>query len=118
MMATLKSTKLLNNDLDITSGTTTVIYDNEALAQRLKNRLKLWLGEWYLLPKEGVDYLGLFNNNLYFQRRFESMMRKALLSDEYVLAVTQISIEYDNVTGELAASYAVKSTFGSITGSI
>lgn len=42
--------EFVNNDLQLTSGL-------EAISQSVKQRLKLWQGNWFLNESEGVPYL-------------------------------------------------------------
>ena len=113
----LRTIKITNNDWVIENGSTVVLEDKEALAQILCNRASLWLGEWFLDVKAGVDWLGLMDQKVLLKQRCNAMLRKAFLEDERVTGVMEISIDYNNLTAELSAEYEIQTIFGAISGS-
>ena len=45
-------------DLDVTEGALSLVEGDEALAQRIAQRLRLVRGEWFLAYLDGTDYYG------------------------------------------------------------
>jgi len=117
-MATLQAVKIINNDIEIINGETTVLYDAEALAQILTNKLKLWKGEWFADVTAGIDYLGLFNQKTFLERRFTAIIRNILLSDSRVSKIESLTASFNKSTREISASFQIASIYGTITGAV
>lgn len=46
-----------HNDIELTDdGNLRLVYDNEAIGQHVRQRLKMWRGEWFLNTESGVDW--------------------------------------------------------------
>jgi hypothetical protein len=117
-MSTLRAIKLVANDISIVAGKTATLTDEDALAQILQNKLSLWLGEWTLDTTQGIDYLGLFNQKVFLEKRLTYMLRKVLLDDTRVTKIITLDVSFDRKTREISASFKVSTTFGAVTGSI
>jgi len=117
-MSTLQCIKLAGNDISITAGKTATLADEDALAQILQNKISLWLGEWKLDTTQGIDYLGLFNQKVFLEKRLAYMLRKVLLEDTRVTQIITLDVAFDRATREISASFKVKTSFGTVTGSI
>lgn len=48
----------LTHDLSIVSGDIEIVTGNDEIAQRIRDRLLTFLGEWFLNLSYGVDYIG------------------------------------------------------------
>ncbi len=118
MSTTLQCIKLVGNDISITAGKTATLTNEDALAQILQNKLTLWIGEWKLDTTQGIDYLGLFNQKVFLEKRLTYMLRKVLLDDTRVTQIITLDVSYDRATREISASFKVKTSFGTVTGSI
>ncbi len=114
-MATLQCIKLVDNDWDIVGGRTVILTDKAALAQRLQNKLTLWLGEWYQDTTQGIDWIGILNLPMFQQRRLNAVIIEVLLGDPDVQSVIKVSSTIDT-DQDITVTYNVQSTFGTITG--
>lgn len=99
------------------AGRTVTLSDQNALAQRINNRIALWRGEWYQDTTIGIDYLSIFNVSFYQDRRLNTAIRNVILEDPYVDSVVSVATDFD-AEGELSITYEIKSKFGKITGSL
>jgi len=97
----VKTLKTISNDFVYSDGRLEVLTGVEALAQITENRLKLWLGEWFLAPNEGIDYLGLFNQRQFLKERFTAVVRAQVLADTRIKKIININIDFDNSTREI-----------------
>lgn len=97
----VKTLKTVSNDFVYTDGRLEVLTGIEALAQITQNRLKLWLGEWFLAPDSGIDYLGIFNQRQFLKERFLSVIRQQVLADTRIKKIININAELDGSTREI-----------------
>jgi len=104
--------KVLNNDFVYEDGRLVTITGVDALAQILKNKISIWLGEWYLAENFGVDYFGLFNQKTFLDKRFRLIISNILLSDSRVNKIIKLNVSFDNSTREITASFTVETTEG------
>jgi hypothetical protein len=117
-MSTLKTLKLFENDIVITDGVTEVLYDEEALAQILANKIKLWKGEWLIDVTQGIDYLGILNSKIFFKDRFFKAIRQILLADTRVTKVIALDVTFDRDTATLTGNFSVNTIYGTVAGTI
>ena len=97
----IKTLKVVDNDFVYTSGRFTVLTGLDALAQITENRLKLWFGEWFIAPNEGIDYLGLFNQRFFLEKRFALIIRNQVLEDIRIKKIINMSITTDRKNREI-----------------
>lgn len=116
-MASLQTVKLFQGDIVVSGGKTVLLYDNDALAQILQNKLTMWAGEWFLDKTQGIDYLGILGQQFFLDRRFNLAIRKILLADPRVTSVLTISCKLDK-DDNVVADYDIQSIYGPISGSI
>ena len=88
-----------NNDLHFNNGRLVIISGNdtdEEIAQRLKMRLKLFKGEWFLNSEHGLPYfediLGSKNLDINI---IESILREQILDVKGIKEIIETSIDYD-----------------------
>lgn len=95
--------------LEITSGKLRVATGMEALAQRIRTRLRLFRGDWFLNLLEGVpyhDYVLRKSSTAAMQRE---VIRRALVTMRGVREVVSLTVELDartrtlTVVGEVRA---------------
>ena len=104
--------KVLNNDFVYEDGRLVTITGVDALSQILKNKISVWLGEWYLAENFGVDYLGLFNQKTFLDKRFRLIISNILLNDSRVKKIIKLNVEFNNSTREITSSFTVETTVG------
>lgn len=78
-----------------------------AIHQKIEQRFKMFLGEWYLNLAEGVPYYrDVFKKNPTLSV-IESVFRKVLLSTPGVKEVRSFKMAFNSKTRKLSASYEV-----------
>lgn len=97
-MMGVKTLKVIDNDFVYTDGRLDVLTGVTALSQLTQNRLKLWLGEWFLAQNEGIDYLGLFNQRQFLEKRFSLAIRNQILADTRIIKILSLSITLNRST--------------------
>ena len=104
--------KVLNNDFVYDNGRLVTITGVDALTQIIKNRLSIWLGEWFLAEDFGIDYLGLFNQRTFLEKRFRLIVSGAILADSRVEKITKLDVSFDNSTREITADFVAETSEG------
>ena len=104
--------KVLNNDFVYSEGRLVTITGVEALSQIIKNRIAIWLKEWYLAESFGIDYLGLFNQKTFLEKRFRLLISNAILADDRVEKIVKMDIIFDNFTREITADFSAETSEG------
>jgi hypothetical protein len=111
----VKTLKVTDNDFVLSGGRLETLTGLDALAQLTENRLKLWFGEWFLAPDNGIDYLGLFNNRTFLKERYSRAVRRQVLSDSRIKRIITFNVEYDNSSRTISATLNLESTEGIFT---
>ena len=86
--------------LQITEGLT-------ATAQRLKVRLKLFLGEWFLGINDGVPY---YEDILVKNPDLEADFRQQIMTVPTVVEMLSLTLSLDNAARRLYVDFAVRTT--------
>jgi hypothetical protein len=96
-------------ELEITRGSLRVVTGTEALAQRLRTRLKLFRGDWFLNVLEGVPYHDFVLRKRTSPAVRREVFRRAIATMRGVRQIVSLSVELDRlgrnliVTGEVRA---------------
>lgn len=69
----------VTGDLVLTAGRLGLVSGVDAVAQRLRNRLRLWRGEWFIDRTVGIPYLTQVLGKAP-QQQVEALLRAAILS--------------------------------------
>jgi len=104
--------KVLNNDFVYEDGQLVTITGVDALSQIIKNRISVWLGEWYLAEEFGIDYLNLFNQRNFLEKRFRIIIRNAILADSRVEKIINLDVTYENSTRTISADFKLQTSEG------
>jgi hypothetical protein len=85
-----------------------IVKGDDAIAQKLRQRLRFWLGEWFLDTRLGIPYLksqggivlGVKGPNI---PAIEAVFRQAILSVPQIFKIQSLALTYDakKRTGEL-----------------
>lgn len=113
----IKTVKVVDGDFSFVDDGLEVLTGADALAQIIKNRLSLWLGEWFATPLSGIDYFGLFNQSSFLEDRARIIFTNAILGDSRITKITKMDITLNNQR-ELTIDFVAESTEGLIEGSV
>ncbi len=96
------------HDLDLSSGTVELATGADAIAQHIRVRLRLCLGEWFLDERVGVPYF----QEILGQRRTaaraaftDQVLREVVSTTPGVLALTEFSSTFVGLTRELQVAF-------------
>lgn len=93
-------------DIVVENGDLVLIYDDEALRQRLWLRLTDVLGDWFRDTTHGTDWFGaILGKRSDVVRRTE--LRRVVLATEGVAGVVRLELDYTNSTRTLAVEMTV-----------
>jgi hypothetical protein len=97
----------ITGDLDYQGGLVAVVTGQEALAQRIRLRLQVWRGEWFLNPDFGTPYRQQILGKDGFAL-IDPVLRSVILSVPGVIGFSRIPrYSYDNVTRKITVDFAV-----------
>jgi hypothetical protein len=104
-----------DGDLDISSGNLRVLTDTaECLAQKVRQRYRMFRGEWFADTRQGVPYLEFVlvkNPNIGVVR---SVLRKVLETTEGVKSVDKFVVTYDPSARSAAYEFKARTTAGQV----
>lgn len=94
-LITLKEIEISGiRQLEFKNGRFTRIEGRPAVIQRLENRIRRFLDEFFDGPGEGIDWLDIFNSRI-DEDRIETVIRAELLKDEFVQSVLTVDVSID-----------------------
>lgn len=85
----------------------------EAVAQAVKTRLLLWLGEWFLNVDEGTPYLQGVIGKHEAQTR-DTVLRSRILQTQGVRAISDYQSTIDPDTRKLSVSVSIDTIYGQV----
>ena len=115
---TLKTIQITDGEMEFADNTLTELTEGDALAQRLVNRLTLYLQSWFVTPESGVDWLDILNAKPVLPDRIAEILKAELLQEASVLKITKFDIEFNESTRELTANFEAETDLGLVTGGI
>lgn len=96
------------HDLEIVNNNFVLISDSEATTQRLKTRLKTYLGEWFLNLNLGIPYYQeVFDKSIPISS-IEAVFKEAIINCPGVDELNKFEIDYTNSDRSFALSFEVK----------
>ncbi len=111
----------LDSNGDIVTHGDSWAYDTEAVAQTVKTRLNLFLGEYFRDKTEGMPWLekedgtqGILGKG-YTVAQVESLIRKRILNTEGVLKMLSFSTSFGINERRLAIDCTILTTYGEAT---
>ena len=96
-------------------GNLALVRDLEDIRQRVAERLRFWLGEWYLESESGVPYRSAVFTRPVTAGLAASAVTEKIRSVEGVLRVSNVEAVIDPVTRRFRYSAVVHSEYGSMT---
>jgi hypothetical protein len=113
---------LLDTDGDIVVSGGDVVFATgiEAVVQRLRRRLNLFRGEWFLDLDEGVPWVATdlvseseaILGGKYSELKARTALRTAILSSPGVVELTALDVSFVSQTRTLVVSFRVRTEFG------
>ncbi len=103
------------HDMSFGFGRANLASQSEAVAQRVKTRLWLILGEWFMDTEAGIPYLTEILGNRVDLGRAEATFKEAITGTEGVLELISFSVVADTTTRKLTVSASVATIYGDIS---
>lgn len=110
-------TRRLDSNWDFTFGQGRANYavDAEATAQKVKARLLLLQGEWFLDTSAGVPYLTKICVKPADLPLAEALIKRTILGTEGVAAITEFSLDFNDGARRLTLSAKVRTIYDDIS---
>lgn len=86
---------------------------SEEVAQKLKSRLLMFQGEWWLDPSKGVPFYQDVLRKRPDSAGVSALIKKAILDTEGVTEITKFSLTLDNAARKVSISFSALLTDGS-----
>ena len=105
----------LDQNGDYTFGTGFDFYKDvpEAVAQAVRTRLDLWLGEWFLDTSDGTPWIaGVLGK--YTLRNYDMIVRARILDTEGVSELLSYESQYDGSTRRVSIQATIETKYGQI----
>lgn len=99
-------------DLVIRNGDLVLIDGAEEIAQRLRIRLRLFVGEWFLAPAEGMPYFDRILGQKVSRATLLSILREQILACPGVEEITSLDAQVDGERRSVSVFFRVTTTDG------
>lgn len=100
------------NDIQIDNNNLTLIGGREEIAQVLRQRLRVFLGEWFLDTREGIDYYGEILKKAPDPGQVDALFKNEILTSPGVIEL--IEFELDIVGRQLQLRFTARTDDGII----
>ena len=102
----------ITNDIQIDNNNLTLITGRDEISQVLRQRLKVFLGEWFLDAREGIDYFGDVLKKAPNPGQVDALFKNEILSSPGVTEL--IEFELDLVGRQLNLKFTARTEDGII----
>ena len=102
-----------DNDIQIDNNNLTLINGREEIAQVLRQRLRVFLGEWFLDTREGIDYYGDVLKKSPDPGQVDALFKNEILTSPGVVEL--IEFELDIVGRQLQLTFTARTDEGIVT---
>lgn len=113
----MRTFKVVDRDYVYEGGRLVVIEGVEALTQILRNRIALFLGEWFLAPTSGVDWFTLLEQKVFPEKRILRAVRDAILADPRVVRLISSTATLDRSSRTVSIEFSCETTEGLVSSS-
>ncbi len=110
----MKAFALKDKDIVLENNRIKLIEGEDALRQRILNKVSMFKGEWFLLPDEGIDWLGILGRKFVNDREMQIELESVLSSDAEVNTINYIDIAFDNEAREVIISFSLNTIYGEV----
>jgi len=114
----MKTLKVLDRDYVYEAGGLVWLEGVEALAQILRNRIALFLGEWFAAPTAGVDWFTLLEQKRFPEKRIQKAVRDAIKADSRVTRIIYVTAEFARSTRTVSIEFSCETTEGLVTSGV
>ena len=83
----------INNDIQIDSNNLTLIGEREEIAQVLRQRLRVFKGEWFLDTREGIDYFGEILKKAPDPGQVDALLKNEILTSPGVIELIEFNLD-------------------------
>lgn len=101
-------------DLDVVNGDLSLIENQDAIRQNIRQRLLLFLGEWFLDTAAGVPYYQDVLKKSPNPQVLQGVFQDAIFNTPGVLELLSYEQEYDPAERTLQISFSVRTETGNI----
>lgn len=101
----------INGDFVFGHGLADYLTENEAIALLVKDRLLLWLAEWFLDITQGANWTMILGKKPPPILLAEQEVRRIVLGTTDVTAVTKLSVSFDHTTFIVAMSCEISTVY-------
>lgn len=91
----------------------TLVSGADAVAQRIRGRVRLWLGEWFLDTSVGVPYLTMLGRKG-GERYVEATLRRVIASSPGVAALESFTLTFDAPSRSASIAFRARATDGAV----
>jgi len=99
-----------NNDIQIDNNKLTLTTGREEITQVLRQRLRVFLGEWFLDTREGVDYFGEVLKKAPDPGQVDALFKNEILTSPGVIELIEFNL--DVVGRKLALTFTARTDDG------
>ena len=101
-----------NGDWDITNNQLQLVTGQDEIAQKISNRLKLFLGEWFLDVRLGVPWFSKILKKNPNPSEIEAILIQQIIETTGVVTLNSIELSLDNATRKLRVEFEAQTTDG------
>lgn len=104
----------------------TWITGKDCLAQRVKNRILLFSGEWIHRPNSGINWYSVLGKKNIPITEYENLVKSELAKDSEVISIQNMTVTFANTTEKAKElqtpirsaiiNYTINSIYGTLTG--
>jgi hypothetical protein len=105
----------LDSDGDIATSGQQFVYSQEEIAQTIKTRLYLFVGEYFRDMTEGTDWFGKILGKGKGLQTAEATIRRRIAQTDGVLSIAEFNTDFDLPTRTLSVSCGVVTPYGQTT---
>lgn len=101
-------------DLDLSSGTVRLVDGADEIAQKIRIRLRFFLGEWFLDTRLGVPWFQKVLGKKRKKAIVDVYIKRVVLTTPGVQSIDSFSMTFDGVTRKLSVSFTCVTTAGEV----
>jgi len=104
----------LSGDIKLVDGDLSLVEGVDAISQHVKQRLKMYLGEWFLDIQSGVAWYQIVfvkNPNLLL---VEAVLRDVVINTPGILELNLFELSYENSTRKLGIEFKAQTINGDL----